>query len=376
MIQNSFTKPTLLVVDDTPDILHLVMQLLMGEYNLKLISNPKKALEFLQTHPEIDLILLDVMMPELDGYEFCKIIKTDIFYAQTPVIFLTALEKTTDIIHGFSCGAVDYITKPFIPEVLKARIKTHVLLKFANDALKRDLQDKETLLCRQSRMSTLGEMFENVTHQWKQPLSIINMSCLALKMSCDFDEVSQDEVLQTLDTVISEVEYLSHTIDDFRDFARNDVAEEIFDIRDVFSHSLEILSFRFDKVKIDVHNDIQSIKYRSYKNYLIQIIINILNNAIDVLLNKSEERFIKAQSSVNEKSIIITICDNGGGIKMQNPEAVFEKYVTTKEGSKESGLGLYMCAYIIKSRLNGDIHAYNMPEGACFELTLPIVQEE
>ncbi|OHE15656.1 MAG: hypothetical protein A2540_10070, partial [Sulfurimonas sp. RIFOXYD2_FULL_37_8] len=288
MINNANEKSTILVVDDTPDILSLVMELLKGEYNLKLINNPKKALEFLQSRPKIDLILLDVMMPELDGYELCTIIKVNPIYAQTPVIFLTALEKTSDIIRGFEHGAVDYVTKPFIPEVLKSRIKTHIQLKLLRDDMVKELDEKEELLERQSKMSTLGEMFENVTHQWKQPLSIINMSCSALKMSYDFDEeVDRDEVINTIDTVISEIGYLSHTIDDFRDFARNDVEKESFDIRDVFVHAIEILSFRFGKTKVEIFNNIESFKYRTYKNYLIQIIINILNNAIDVMEKNS-----------------------------------------------------------------------------------------
>ncbi|MDP2892791.1 MAG: hybrid sensor histidine kinase/response regulator [Sulfurimonas sp.] len=377
MINNANEKSTILVVDDTPDILSLVMELLKGEYSLKLINNPKKALEFLQTQPNIDLILLDVMMPELDGYELCTIIKADPTYAQTPVIFLTALEKTSDIIRGFEHGAIDYITKPFIPEVLKARIKTHIQLKLLHDNMAKELDEKEKLLCRQSRMSTLGEMFENVTHQWKQPLSIINMSCSALKMSYDFDEeVDRDEVISTIDTVISETDYLSQTIDDFRDFARNDVEKESFDIRDVFVHAVEILSFRFGKTKVEIFNNIESFKYRTYKNYLIQVIINILNNAIDVMEKNSTVKSIKAGLSIKDNVAVLTICDSGGGIKMEDPEAIFEKYATTKEGTEFSGLGLYMCRQIMQNRLNGELHAYNTAEGACFELLLPIVKEE
>lgn len=368
-------KPIVLVVDDTPDILGLIMELLKGEYTLKLANGPKKALDLLGKEPAIDLILLDIMMPEIDGYEMCKIIKNNSLYANTPIIFLTALEKITDIVKGFECGAVDYITKPFIPEVLKARVKTHVELKLLHDKTVDDLKVKEEMLFRQSRMTTLGEMFENVTHQWKQPLSIINMSCSIQKINYDFGELEIDDLMNTLDTVISETEYLSQTIDDFRDFARNDMEEETFDIRDVFAHAVEILSYRFNKTFIEIHNDIESFKYRSYKNFIIQIFINILNNAVDVMKTESEQRWIRAKSVIKENELIIQICDNGGGIKIDDIESVFEKYVTTKDKNEDSGIGLYMCRQIMQKKLGGEISVQNSAEGACFELIFPIIHE-
>ncbi|MGE4418431.1 MAG: response regulator [Sulfurimonas sp.] len=369
-------KSTILVVDDTPDILHLVMELLKDEYNLKLVNNPKKAVDLLNTKFKIDLILLDVMMPGINGYELCKMIKKNPHYMQTPVIFLTALEKTSDIVNGFECGAVDYVTKPFIPEVLKARVKTHIELKELHDAMLRDIQEKEEMLYKQSRMTTLGEMFENVTHQWKQPLSIINMSCSVQKINYDFGELDIKEMMETVDSVISEVDYLTQTINDFRDFARNDIEKESFDIRDLFAHAVEILSYRFTRTFIEIHNNIDSFIYCSYKNYIIQILINILNNAVDVLEENGNEKYIKAESTLKNNEIIIKICDSGGGIKMDNVDYAFEKYVTTKEKKMDSGLGLYMCRQIMQKKLGGKISAYNTAEGACFELIFPIVQED
>lgn len=369
-------KSSILVVDDTPDILSLIMELLKSEYALKLANSPKKALDLLQSKPKIDLILLDIMMPEIDGYEMCKIIKNNPYYANTPIIFLTALEKTTDLIKGFDLGAVDYITKPFIPEVLKARVKTHIELKLLHDKAINDLQEKEEMLFRQSRMMTLGEMFENVIHQWKQPLSIINMSCSIQKMNCELGELDIDDVANTLDLVVSETEYLSQTIDDFRDFARSNEEKDTFDIREVFNHAVEILSYRSNKIEIEIYNEIDSFKYRSYKNFIIQIVINILNNAFDAMKKNSDKMLIRAESVIKESEIIIKICDNAGGIKMDNIDSVFEKYVTTKDKKEDSGIGLYMCRQIVEKKLLGKITAYNSQEGACFELLLPILKEE
>jgi len=369
-------KSTVLVVDDTPDILSLIMGLLKDKYTLKLANSPKKALNLLKNKPDIDLILLDIMMPEIDGYEMCKMIKSNPAYSQTPIIFLTALEKVSDIVKGFEYGAVDYITKPFIPEVLKARVKTHIELKKLHDSILDDLKEKEELLFKKSRMAILGEMFENVTHQWKQPLSTINMSCSVLKMNYEFDEIDADELVNTIDTISEEATYLSQTIDDFRDFARDGMQKESFDLEDAFVQSTKILSQKLKKASIEVINEIQSIRYNSYKNLLIQVLINILNNSIDATTKaQKKQKWIKAKSLISDNKIIITVCDNGNGIKIDNIDSVFNKYTTTKD-DEDSGIGLYMCQQIIQNKYNGNIRAYNTQEGACFELFLPIVNED
>lgn len=368
-------KPTVLAVDDTPDNLHLVMELLRNDYTLKLINDPSKALELLKTNPDIDLILLDIMMPVMDGYELCKIIKSNPHYEKVPVIFLTALEKMSDVIKGFESGAADYVTKPFVPEVLRARVKTHVEKKLAYDALSRELEAKEEMLFKQSRMSILGEMFENVTHQWKQPLSIINVGCSTLKMSYEFDELTMDEVITTVDMVMAESEYLSQTIDDFRDFAREDNERELFDMRTLFEHALEILSFRLSKMDIEVSNDIESFKYRSCRNYIIQVFINILNNAMDVL-EKSAKGWIKATSRVEDDFFIVSVCDNGGGIKVDDIDSIFEKHVTTKEAKEGAGLGLYMTKEILQKKIDAEIAAHNEKDGACFEIRFKFTYAE
>lgn len=373
---NKAKKPTILAVDDTPDILHLVMELLQSEYTLKLVNDPKKALVLLQTNPEIDLILLDVMMPVMDGYELCRIIKSNPHYEKVPVIFLTALEKMDDVIRGFESGAADYVTKPFVSEVLKARVRTHIERKLAYDALQKELEAKEEMLFKQSRMSVLGEMFENVTHQWKQPLSIINVGCSALKMSYEFDELTMQEVMRTIERVISESEYLSRTIDDFRDFAREESEKELFDMHTLFEHALEILSFRISKTSVQITNAIESFKYRSYKNYIIQVFINILNNALDVLEKSAKEGQIKALCRVEDGFFIVSICDNGGGIVLEDIDSVFEKYVTTKEAKEGSGLGLYMSREILRKKVDAEISAFNKEDGACFEIRFLLDQKE
>ncbi|MBV5300818.1 MAG: response regulator [Methylococcales bacterium] len=119
-------KPTILVVDDTPDNLDLMGDLLMDDYRVKVANSGKKALEIIQSASPPDLVLLDIMMPEMDGYEVCTILKSSEETKNIPVIFLTAKTNTIDEQKGFEIGAVDYITKPISPAIVMARVKTHL----------------------------------------------------------------------------------------------------------------------------------------------------------------------------------------------------------------------------------------------------------
>lgn len=131
----SARKPTVLVVDDTPENLQLMNGLLRGQYKVRLATHGGIALELAHQDPQPDLILLDIMMPGLDGYEVCKRLKADSGTRSIPVIFLTALSQEMDEQRGFRDGCVDYITKPFCPDIVLARVATHVALKRASDLL-------------------------------------------------------------------------------------------------------------------------------------------------------------------------------------------------------------------------------------------------
>jgi len=129
-------KPTILVVDDTPENLQIMNGLLRDAYQVKLANGGARALKVASTPPAPDLILLDIMMPGIDGYEVCAKLKDDPMTADIPVIFLTAMSEVEDEQKGFGVGCVDYITKPISPPIVLARVKTHLLLKSARDFLK------------------------------------------------------------------------------------------------------------------------------------------------------------------------------------------------------------------------------------------------
>ena len=135
-------KATILVVDDTPDNLTLMSDLLKHNHTVKIASSGEKALAIAGSDAPPDLILLDIMMPGLDGYEVCRRLKREPGTANIPVIFLTAKADMDDEIKGLALGAVDYIIKPISPPIVMARVKNHLLLKAMSDFLR----DKATWL--------------------------------------------------------------------------------------------------------------------------------------------------------------------------------------------------------------------------------------
>jgi putative two-component system response regulator len=148
---DSGDKPTILVVDDTPDNLTLVSNLLKKDYRVRVAINGEKALKIAFSDTPPDLILLDVMMPVMDGYEVCQQLRNSSLTAHIPIIFLTAKSEVEDERKGLSLGASDYITKPISPPILEARVKTHLAAKAYSDFLTDKTSYLESEVARRTR---------------------------------------------------------------------------------------------------------------------------------------------------------------------------------------------------------------------------------
>jgi two-component system sensor histidine kinase/response regulator len=166
------SKPVLLVVDDVPDNLDVMVELLSSNYQVKVASSGERALKILTQGKIPDLILLDVMMPEMDGFEVCRQIKANPAIADIPVIFLTAMSDVTDVTKGFAVGAVDFVTKPADPPILKARIDTHLKLRRSFAELKRNriaLIEKNAVL--EDNLRLREEVDRISQHDLKNPVA-------------------------------------------------------------------------------------------------------------------------------------------------------------------------------------------------------------
>ena len=161
MDQNN-QKKTVLLVDDVPANIQTVNSILKDIYKIRIATNGAKALELVKVAPSPDLVLLDVSMPGMDGYEVCTRLKANPETRDVPVIFLTGQTEIEDETHGFDVGAVDYIHKPFSPAVVKARVNTHLILRDKSELIEQKNRENEALLVQalqHSRDSDLIEQF-------------------------------------------------------------------------------------------------------------------------------------------------------------------------------------------------------------------------
>jgi len=350
-------KYNILVVDDDSNNIQLAINILKSNknYNIIFATNGKDALQSVQEY-DFDIIILDILMEPMNGYEVCEKLKNDNKTSTIPIIFLTAKNDEESIYKGFEVGGVDYITKPFFEKEFSSRVSTHLELKRLRDKLEEELKEKDRLMLQQNKMATMGEMIDNIAHQWRQPLSVISTisSNLIFQKETGMQSESKTEV-ESLQDIVVNVEHLSQTITDFRDFFRPKDKIE-FDIHSVVEKTLSLVSKNIISKNITINNLCENIKLEGYDNELIQVLINIINNAIEILENK-DIKLVNISSYVDEIYINISVKDTGGGIDNSIIDKVFDQNFTTKEDG--TGIGLYMSKMIVKDHFNGTITVQN-----------------
>jgi len=240
--------------------------------------------------------------------------------------------------------------------------------------LQMQLQQKQEMLLWQSRFASLGQMMANIAHQWRQPLTELNLSIYNLKKAgLNRDNTRIEELYHGSRHII---ESMSQTIDDFQNFFKPDKAKETFDPQVSLSTAMAMLTSVLDKEHIAVHKQIsQDISIIGIQNELTQVLVNILQNAKDALVaNRSSQRSIHIAMDRIDTNIKITICDNAGGVPVKIMGEIFEPYFTTKHTSQGTGLGLFMSKLIVEKSLYGTLKVINQKQGACFEIMLPAAQ--
>ncbi|RXJ99460.1 hypothetical protein CRU98_05390 [Arcobacter sp. CECT 8986] len=383
----------ILLVDDNPKNLQVAMNILK-DFNVIYSTSGENALSLVEEN-DFDLILLDIVMPNMSGYEVCEKLKANEKTKEIPIIFLTVKDEEKDIIEGLDKGAVDYLTKPFYPQVLLKRVQLHLKLASSLKKLKdmnehlneiidkkvEEITKKENIIVRQSKLATMGEMIGNIAHQWRQPLSSITTVSSGILLKKDFDKLTDDDIISGMNMINSSAKYLSQTIDDFKSFydpKRNKFKN--IDISETIDKSLKLVKAQFSAKEIILVKNLENIKITSLENELIQVLINLLNNARDEVIKLKTKRLILINSYKQDDSFNIEIIDNAGGIKEELHKKIFDAYFTTKE-EKGTGIGLYMSKEIMQKLLDGDIKVENSTykfeneefTGAKFTLKLPLI---
>ncbi|WP_419673010.1 sensor histidine kinase [Aliarcobacter butzleri] len=225
---------------------------------------------------------------------------------------------------------------------------------------KKELDNKQAILYQQSKMAAMGEMIGNIAHQWRQPLSIITTATSGMVLQKQMGVLTDEFFFEASNRINTSSQYLSQTIDDFRNFFIPNKEKSKVNLIEIFKKTLDLISAQFSSKDIEIIKNIEGVEFESYENELIQALINILNNSRDELIKKDGERFIFVDAFEKDNFINIIIKDNAGGVIKENLNKIFEPYFTTKYKSQGTGIGLYMTEEIITKHLNGTICVENV----------------
>ncbi len=224
----------------------------------------------------------------------------------------------------------------------------------------RNTIQKDKLLIQQSKMAMMGEMIANISHQWRQPLSAISTAATGSKMQKEFNLLEDKDFYKAMNLINDSAQYLSETIEDFRNFFQPTKKETSFYFEDLFKKVSKLLLPQLRNHDIDIIKDIKPCIFTGYENEILQVMMNIIKNAKDALVEKEYnfKKLVFINVSQSDEQIFIKIKDNAGGIDESIIHKIFEAYFTTKESSQGTGIGLYMSKQIIE-KMGGHIEVKN-----------------
>lgn len=427
-------KPAILIIDDDSNNLAIVSALLEEyRYTIYIAEDGESGISrAVLARP--DLILLDVLMPGIDGFETCRRLKKVEETRDIPVIFMTALAEMDHKVKGFAVGAVDYVTKPLQREEVLARIAVHLRIRHlakelqdANELLEKRVEErtltlaktneelqkeiverklaeealavkqkqlealngdleqrvaeeveknlqKDRILFHNARLAAMGELLSNIAHQWRQPLNSLALLVQGGVFEYKKGVLDSDSFNRCANRCMEIVTSMSNTINLFQSFFMPEAERREFDPLDMVGKSVSIVRASYEQNGIAVRIINQgALPMTGFSIEFSQVIVNILNNAKDVLMERrTPEPAVEIYCGCEDGRNVITIRDNAGGIPEEIVDKIFDPYFTTKFKSHGTGIGLYMSKMIVEKSMGGKLSVRNTHEGAEFCIELPI----
>jgi signal transduction histidine kinase len=270
---------------------------------------------------------------------------------------------------------IDYRDKKRFIDELQRTNEHKERLKNALDRSESEIEYQKAMLFQQSKLAAMGEMIDNIAHQWRQPLNMLGVIVQDVEYAYASGRVDKEYIGTMTSESMEQIIFMSQTIEDFRNFIKPDQKNIPFDLNQPVAESLELLAGMFDShhITIDVQYSENSLDIFGSASEMKQVMINLLQNARDALMqNNSDNPTIIIRIFGDDNYGAITLQDNGGGIPHDVIERIFEPYFTTKEEGKGSGIGLYMSYTIIRTKMGGTIGVSNVEGGTLFTITLPL----
>jgi two-component system, NtrC family, sensor kinase len=421
-------RENILIVDDKPDNLRLLSNILIAEgYKVRKALNGRLAIDAAQLEPP-DLILLDIMMPEVDGYQICQDLKANPQTQKISVIFLSALDNVADKVKAFTVGGVDYITKPFQQEEVLARVKTHLQVRKLNQSLQaqntlleqeiqhrqqveaeltktlQELQDTQAQIIVKEKLASLGALMGGIAHELRNPLNFVNnyaegsmelIEEMATELKAQASHL-EAEALDSLQELVQEVrenatsihqhgQRAERIIENMMQHVRAEPGEQqLIHLPHLLEEAIALAYYSRRSitdglnVKIETRHDPSMMSFKGVPSDLSRALINLIDNALYAVHKRQQQTGSAFQPTILvttqklDNQIELKIRDNGIGIAPELQSKIFDPFFTTK-ANQGTGLGLSITYDIIVGQHHGALSVTSEPDSYTeFTVILPV----